>query len=48
MSREGALDDIETDDIMLQAPQGADQSLAEMTGASRNQDFHDRAIRSNK
>jgi hypothetical protein len=40
LGREWRRRDIETRDVIVQIPQGADQRLAEMTGASRNQNFH--------
>ncbi len=42
VSRKGRLNDVETDDLVFQVLQGADQGLAQMTGASCNQDSHAR------
>ena len=39
-SREGRFEDVEADHLLSQAAQAADEGLAEMTGAARDQDFH--------
>jgi hypothetical protein len=44
VSRERRLQDVEADDLVLQVPQSADQSLAQVTGTSCNQRSHARLI----
>jgi hypothetical protein len=47
-SREWSLEDIEADDLAPRVPQGADQRLAQVTGASCDQDSHARRFRSHR
>jgi hypothetical protein len=44
VSRERRLQDVEANDVVLQVPQSADQSLAQVTGTSCNQRSHARLI----
>ncbi len=44
VSRKRRVNDVEADDLVFQVLQGADQGLAQMTGASCNQDSHARII----
>jgi hypothetical protein len=45
VSGEPTRKEIEADDLMIRAPQGVDQRLAEMAGTPGNENFHDRAHR---
>ena len=44
MGDEGAREDVEAGDLMALLPEAADEGLAEMAGASCDQDFHGRRI----
>jgi hypothetical protein len=45
ISRKRRVKDIDSHHLVIQIPQGSNQGLAQVTGTSRNQEFHDRFTR---